>query len=127
MDERREFVMLATQQGANIRQVCRGFGISTKTGYKWLKRFKAEGEAGLEDRSRRPHQSPNRTPPELEAAVLEAHPCASRLGCAQAGRARRTGRLQPTQSQHHPGHSGTPRLSTGSTGGGRATLATLCG
>lgn len=73
MDERREFVMLATQEGANISQLCRGFGISTKTGYKWLKRFCAEGETGLEDRSRRPHHSPNRTAPELEAAVLEAH------------------------------------------------------
>lgn len=70
MSERREFVFLASQEGANIRQVCERFGISRTTGYKILKRYRAEGVAGLADRSRRPHHSPQQTAPEIEAAVL---------------------------------------------------------
>ncbi len=49
MESRREFVMVATRDGANIREVCRRFGISPKTGYKWLHRYRAEGDAGLTD------------------------------------------------------------------------------
>jgi transposase-like protein len=38
MDQRREFVRLAGQEGANITQLCRRFGISRTSGYKWLGR-----------------------------------------------------------------------------------------
>ena len=69
-DLRAEFVALAQQPGANRRVLCERFGISAPTGYKWLRRFAAEGPAGLADRSRRPHHSPARTAPALEAAVL---------------------------------------------------------
>jgi transposase InsO family protein len=69
MESRREFVMVATQEGTNIRALCRRFGISPKTGYKWLKRYAADGVAGLADRSRRPHTSPRRTPAEMVARV----------------------------------------------------------
>jgi transposase InsO family protein len=54
MDLRSEFVLAATSPGANLSQLCREFGISRTNGYKWIGRFKTEGEAGLEDRSRRP-------------------------------------------------------------------------
>ena len=65
-----EFVRLATQDGANIRALCRRFGVSPTSAYRQLDRFKEEGEAGLQERSRRPHHSPTRTPPEVEQAVL---------------------------------------------------------
>ena len=58
-----------------IAELCRAFGISRKTGYKWLARA-ATGEA-LTDRSRRPHTSPRQTTPDLEAQVLalrQQHP-----------------------------------------------------
>jgi transposase InsO family protein len=71
MDERLEFVMLASAQGANVRGLCRRFGISPVTGYKWLERWRAAGQAGLEELSRRPHNSPRRSGSALEAAVLE--------------------------------------------------------
>ena len=45
-------------------------GISRATAYKWLARFRAEGMAGLMDRSSRPHRSPTRTDPRLEAAIV---------------------------------------------------------
>lgn len=77
MSLRLEFVTLAQQEGANIRQLCQRFGISRKTGYKWLTRFQQAGAAGLRDQSRRPAHSPQRTPPTVEAQVLSeraAHP-----------------------------------------------------
>ena len=76
-DLRREFVVAASREGANVRQLCRRFGISAKTGYKWLSRYRASGEAGLVEVSRRPHGSPSRVSQVIEAAVLEvrvAHP-----------------------------------------------------
>ena len=76
MDQRREFVRLAMQDGANRRELCRRFKISPQTGYKWLKRWKS-GDCGLGDRSRRPHKSPARCGLQIEAKVValrNAHP-----------------------------------------------------
>lgn len=75
MEQREEFVRLARLEGVNRRELCRRFGISAQTGYKWLHRF-AAGEA-LEDRSRRPKSSPRRVERSLEEAVIgvrKAHP-----------------------------------------------------
>src|SRR5215211_4602899 len=47
-------------------------GISRATGYKWVRRFRAEGAAGLADRSSRPHRSPRATPAGQVAKILEA-------------------------------------------------------
>ena len=69
MDQRREFVRLAMQEGANRRELCRRFGIHPDTGYKWLARWRG-GETALADHSRRPHSSPGRTEAKLEAEVL---------------------------------------------------------
>ncbi len=71
MSLRKDFIQLAAQPDSNIRELCRRFGISPKTGYKWLGRFAEQGEAGLLDRSRRPRKSPARTSPEQEALVVE--------------------------------------------------------
>jgi transposase InsO family protein len=91
VDQRREFVRLAMQEGVNRRELCRRFGISPQVAYKWLNRF-AAGDSDLADRSRRPHQSPARSAAAMEAAVLavrDAHPvwgarkiarCLSRAG-----------------------------------------------
>jgi len=76
MDQRREFVRLATQEGVNRRELCRRFGISPATAYKWLSRS-ADGDRDLADRSRRPHHSPLRSAIDAEALVLavrDAHP-----------------------------------------------------
>jgi transposase InsO family protein len=74
---RLEFVTLATVEGANVRELCRRYGISPQTGYKWIDRFKAFGPTGLEDRSRRPNRSPDRCDSSVEKRVLmlrDAHP-----------------------------------------------------
>jgi transposase InsO family protein len=70
MSQREEFCRLARAPELTMRGLCRHFGISPSTGYHWLQRFAAEGPAGLVDRSRRPHASPERTPAWLEAEVL---------------------------------------------------------
>lgn len=76
VDQRREFVSLATLEGSSKRELCRRFGVSPTTGYKWLCRWAGEG-GDLTDRSRRPHHSPERTDAVMEAAILavrDAHP-----------------------------------------------------
>jgi transposase InsO family protein len=70
MSQREEFVLLASQEGANRALLCRRFAISRKTGYKWLERFRQEGTAGLGERSRRPCESPGRTDVAMEAQVV---------------------------------------------------------
>lgn len=70
MSQRQEFVAFAQQEGANLAALCGQYGISRKTGYKWLARA-ARGDGSLADRSRRPRSSPARTPPAMEARILE--------------------------------------------------------
>ncbi len=70
MSLKHEFVTLARTPGANIRELCRRYGISPPTAYQLLERYAREGDAGLLERSRRPHNSPNRTPAALEQAVV---------------------------------------------------------
>ena len=45
-------------------------GATRQTAYRWLKRFREEGEAGLADRSRRPGHSPNRVSLEVEEQIV---------------------------------------------------------
>jgi transposase InsO family protein len=76
MEQRREFVRLAMQEGVSRRELFRRFGISAPVGYKWLGRF-AAGDAELADHSRRPLASPSRSRAAIEAAALavrDAHP-----------------------------------------------------
>jgi len=62
-DQRIQFVLTVRRGTATVAEACRAFGISPKTGYKWLHREAAAGSvAVLADRSRRPHHSPRRTP-----------------------------------------------------------------
>lgn len=68
---REELCRLASQEGANWRELCRRYKVQPRILYKWLERYRREGAGGLSDRSRRPQRSPCRTGPEMEAAVLE--------------------------------------------------------
>jgi transposase InsO family protein len=70
MSQKKEFVFLSSQPGSNISDLCNRFGISRPTGYKWLSRFRLEGEAGLSERSRRPHHSPRKVDAIVEELVL---------------------------------------------------------
>lgn len=70
MSQRDAFIKQAKAAGANISALCRAYGISRKTAYKWLKRERESGAAGLEDQSRRPKHSPRRTEAGMEAQIL---------------------------------------------------------
>jgi transposase InsO family protein len=77
MSLRLEFVTLAQHENTNVAELCRRFGISRETGYKWLGRFRAGGAEALVDRSRRPHTIPRRTEEPVRAALLDlrqSHP-----------------------------------------------------
>ncbi len=102
MELREEFVRLAMSDGANRRELCRRFGISAQTGYKWLRRYAAEGRDGLADRPRRPRTSPARVAPAVEAAVL-----AVRAASNQAWGGRKIRRRL-----HDLGHASVPSAST---------------
>ena len=58
MDQRAQFVLKAEEKQVPFRELCEEFGVSPKTGYKWLERFRAGGVAALHDQSTRPRSSP---------------------------------------------------------------------
>ncbi|MBR7837070.1 IS481 family transposase [Actinospica durhamensis] len=70
--------------GRPVAHVAAEMGVSRATGYKWLARYRAEGEAGLYDRSSRPASSPRRTPAGLEAEICRLR-TARKLGPARIG------------------------------------------
>jgi len=67
---RQEFVLLANQAQIEMRTLCNRYGISTKTGYQWLKRFRAGGLEALVERDHRPHRSPRQTAAALEQVIV---------------------------------------------------------
>lgn len=74
---REEFVVQAMSGRHPVAALCNAYGISEKTGHKWLNRFKEEGRPGLSDRSRAPHESPQRISLEVRREILalrEKHP-----------------------------------------------------
>ncbi len=56
-------VQRVIEQGMSVRQAAEATGVSVRTVYKWLSRYRGEGRSGLADRSSRPHRSPRRTAP----------------------------------------------------------------
>lgn len=71
MKLKEEFVLKALEPGRCMKALCLEQGVSRQTGYKWVKRFKAEGVMGLEEKSRRPHGSRIATSGEVVLQVLE--------------------------------------------------------
>jgi transposase InsO family protein len=67
--EQREAFVEAVSGSRNFSALCREFGITRKTGYKWIRRYR-EGEP-LSDRSHRPGTNPNKTPAAVEESILE--------------------------------------------------------
>jgi transposase InsO family protein len=67
MDERASFVFAFETGRFGVGELCSEYGISRKTGYKWLARFREGGVAALADRSRAPHTCPHRMSEEMAA------------------------------------------------------------
>jgi len=70
MEEIIRFVLLAQSDRFTVTELCEQFGISRATGYKHLERYAADGLQGLQTRSHRPHQFPQRTDEAVEALIL---------------------------------------------------------
>lgn len=68
---RLEVLLEAERTGMSVTEVCRRFGISRQTYYRYRNRYLAEGLEGLEDRSRRPLVPAHQIPGELEAEIVE--------------------------------------------------------
>jgi putative transposase len=77
MDQRTQFIVDHQDDRFTMTELCARYGISRKTGYKWLDRYAEEGRRGLGDRSRAPLRCPHRIPDavaELICAGRRAHP-----------------------------------------------------
>ncbi len=80
----RRLLVQRVQAGRPVAHVAAEMGVSRATAYKWVRRWRAEGEPGLCDRSSRPHTTPHRTAATVEAQVCELR-TARKLGPARIG------------------------------------------
>ena len=70
-EQRARFVVAASRREKPLAQLCREFEISRPTGYLWLRRYEKQGIQGLQEQSRRPQNSPERTAAKVEDQVVE--------------------------------------------------------
>jgi transposase InsO family protein len=71
MDQKTQFIADCLRQSQSISALCALYGISRKTGYKWIERYHEHGPRGLEERSRQPLSSPNQTAAHIVQALIE--------------------------------------------------------
>lgn len=94
VDQRERFIADARRGLYPMTELCARYGISRKSGYKWLTRFEEGGRAALRDRSRAPHQCPHRIAAEVAQLI-----CAARCAHPSWGPAKLLAWLEP----RHPG------------------------
>ena len=131
MDERRLFIKDYMRGSFAMSELCDRYGISRKTGYKWVGRFEQAGAAGLLDKSRRPRRFPTATPNEIVGPILELrrrHPtwgAKKLLSILEARHPRvawparstvcdilkREGVVKTRRRRRAPGHAGKPTTS----------------
>lgn len=70
MSERLKFIATYLEYEVSFTDLCHDFGISRKTGYKWVRRYEAEGASALSERSRAPHDHPNAVAEDLVHAIV---------------------------------------------------------
>src|SRR5712691_10263530 len=83
MEQRERFVRDHRLALYTMAELSARYGISRKTGYKWLDRFDQGGREGLGDRSRAPRRCPHKISNEVATLICEA--CASRIPNSLAG------------------------------------------
>lgn len=71
MTEKFKFIVASQDYSGSFASLCRSFGISTKTGYKWLARYELHGLSGLSDLSRRPLHSHNQLPDDIVSLFVQ--------------------------------------------------------
>ena len=70
MEERMKFMCAYLEGAVAMAELCRQYGVSRKTGYKWLERYRVDGLLGLQARSRAPHGRPQAMAEELAAMIV---------------------------------------------------------
>ena len=70
MDERARFVLEVDKAELSVAELCRRYGVSRKTGYKWIRRYRAQGLEGIRQRSSRPNRCPHKTSSEWEERII---------------------------------------------------------
>lgn len=70
VDERLNFIIKAFDKNTNFLKLCNEYGITTKTGYKWKKRFIEGGMPSLEDQSRRPLSNSRAIPTDMVCQII---------------------------------------------------------
>ena len=125
VEERLRFVAEYLDGVATMTELAEEYGISRETGYTWVRRYEAEGPAGLHDRSRRPHRSANATPQAVIDALVEARrhhptwgpkklltygwPLTTRPARSTASAIlKRAGLIDRRRRRRRPGHPGRP-------------------
>jgi putative transposase len=128
MDQKIQFIADYLRRTLAITELCALYGVSRKTGYKWIERYLTSGPPGLEDRSRTPCSRPHQTPQHVVEAIIEVrcrhpswgakkrlsilqtrHPSWSLPGRSTVCDILRRHRLVPKKRHHrHIGHPGKP-------------------
>lgn len=72
MDQKTQFIADYLRHTLDMTEICELYGISRKTGYKWIDRYLKRGPQGLEDQSRQSRNHPNQIAEEIVAALLQA-------------------------------------------------------
>src|SRR5688572_1633124 len=70
MEQRTEFIADWLKREWSLSELTRQYGISRKTGYKWIERYQERGREGLAEKSRAPKERPNATPEAIEDAIV---------------------------------------------------------
>ena len=128
MDEKVRFIADSRTEFFSFSELCRRYGVSRKTGYKWLGRYEHDGPSGLEERSRRPHSCPHATEAEIVEALMEIRRKHPRWGAKKLLKVlqrrqtkwelparstccdllKRHGLVDPRRRRTRPGHAGRP-------------------
>lgn len=80
MDERVKFLSEYLKREQSLAAICREFGVSRKTGHKWVRRFLEAGPGGLVDRSRAPHHCSREISEEMVTAIITLRQTHERWG-----------------------------------------------
>ena len=83
LDQRLQFLSSYQKEEMSVADLCREYGISRPTGYRWINRYNETGPEGLVDRSRRPHSCSHATLEPIENTILvlrAKHPSWGRAG-----------------------------------------------
>ena len=93
MDQKTQFIADYLRETFSFTELCARYGVSRETGYRLVERYLEQGPAGLQERSRRPHASPNETPAHIVDALLELRRRHPRWGAKK---------LLPLLGKRHP-------------------------